>query len=175
MSQIIIRGTKIEEVSFKPGNPSPIFKIKCRANWSETVCEAMAWSKEPQGFGNGNLEGQLLGISMILEPSARTLKDYRFDMKISSVGSFRHLAKTEDEKVVRRELEFVVTTIAEDAAVVLANYVAHCGPADDAGQCKITYSAEEQGTLTETPAEGEADKPRGRRKEKEAEAAGAVQ
>lgn len=174
MSQLIVRGVKIESYKCKSENPSLTYKIKCRASWSQTVCETMGWEKAPSGFGNGKLDGALLGISMSLEPNATTLKDYRFDIKISKVGSFRHLAKTEDEKTVRRELEFVVTTITDDAHVVLANYMAHCGPADDAGQMRIVYSAEEQEVLPGTTPEP-IDKPRGRKKEKEAEASSAVQ
>jgi hypothetical protein len=122
----------------------------------------MGWQTEPNGFGNGSLEGKLAAVSMSLEPSAKNLKDYRFEITCNSVHGFKHKAKTEDDTVTKRELEFIVTTVAADAATVLAGYIEHCGPAADAGQCKIQYSAEAQMEIGE--GEPVPDKPRGRKK-----------
>lgn len=163
MASLIIRGTKLMEFTGYCANSGQMtYELKCRAAWSDTVCEAMGWQKEPAGFGNGSLEGGLFGISMILEPSSKTLKDYRFDIAIGKVASFKHIAKTEDGDVVHRELEFVVTTTAEDAPVVFSRYMEKCCPGDDRGQAKIQYSEEEQQELGDEGAP--AEKPRGRRK-----------
>lgn len=165
MSSLLIRGAKIEKAEMScANNGQRTIKITFRASWSDTVCREMGWSEEPVGFGNGSLDGQLFGISMMLEPSSKTLKDYRIDIPISQVGSFKHRAKTEDEHTVKREIEFVVTTVADDAAVVIDNYIKHVGPGAERAQCKITYSSEEQQELGEGGAPAEPEKTRGRRK-----------
>lgn len=165
MSQLILRGTSIDHVKMHCStNGQMTYEITCRAAWSDTVCREMHWTEEPQGFGNGNLDGKLFGINFILEPTGKQLKDYRFDIPISQVAKFKHVAKIKDGEVSGRELEFVVTSVAEDAPVVLSSYMAHCNPGDDRGQAKIVYNAEEQTKLGEDgkPAD---EKPRGRRKE----------
>jgi hypothetical protein len=169
MSSLIVRGAKIEDASiYRSKGGQLTVDVKFRASWSDVVCETMAWTKEPSGFGNGALEGQLFGVSMMLEPTSKNLKDYRLDIGISQVSKFRHLAKTEDGEVVSRELEFIVSTIADDAPAVISEYIRHCGPGDDRGQLKLTYSAEEQQTLGEEGAPAE-EKPRGRKKAAKAE------
>ncbi len=169
MSQLIIRGAHIESYSgYVANNGQFTIEAKLRANWTEPVCSEMGWTVEPQGFGNGNLDGQLYGISMILEPNKQALKDYRLDIGIAKVDKFKHVAKVKDGEVEGRELEFVVTTCAEDAGAVLENYMRHCNPGDDRGQCKITYNAEEQQSLVEGEEEVVAEKARGRRKAAEA-------
>lgn len=170
MSQLIIRGTRIIEFSGSvSANGQMTYEFKCRSTWSDVVCREMGWTEEPVGFGNGSLDGKLHGISMILEPSSKPLKDYRFDLAISQVGKFKHLAKVEDGEVSGRELEFTVTTVADDAHIVLDNYVRHCGPGDDRGQAKITFNAEAQQKLEEQP-EGEIEEKARGRKAKSAEA-----
>ncbi len=170
MSSLIVRGVSIEEFTgYCSKSGQMTYEFTCRAAWSDVVCRELGWTEEPVGFGNGNLEGKLHGVNLIMEPSDKKLRDYRFDVPISTVGSFKHRCKIEDGVVSNRELEFVVTTVAEDAASALNEYLKHCGPAGDRAQVKINFSAEEQTTLGEggQPAE---DKPRGRKKEK-AEAA----
>lgn len=172
MSSLIIRGTRIMEYTGYCNNSGQhAVDFKCRANWSDTVCEGMGWAFEPKGFGNGSLEGKLFGINLIMEPNKKELKDYRFDIGISQVSKFKHIASVEEGDVVSRELEFVVTSVADDAAAVLKEYVQHCGPGDDRGQCRITYNAEEQQSLP--TGEGEEapeanEKVRGRKKAAEA-------
>jgi hypothetical protein len=164
MSTLIIRGATLKEIKGKcSAGGQFIMSAKFRAAWTDTVCKEMSWTEEPSGFGNGKLDGELLGINMIMEPSAKNLKDYRIDIPISKVSKFRHIAKTEDGEITHRELEYVVTTIFDDAPVLLSNYLKHCGPAEDAGQCRITFNAEEQQKLDIAPAE-ESGKQRGRRK-----------
>jgi hypothetical protein len=167
MSSILIRGTRIKEATMYCSQSGQLaVDFTCRASWSDTVCETFGWQKEPNGFGNGSLEGKLAAISMRMEPNGKQLKDYAFDITITSVHGFKHKAKTEEGTVTTRELEFIVTTVAEDAPAVLANYIQHCGPGEDAGQCKIQYSADEQQTLEEAPAEeAPEEKRRGRKKE----------
>lgn len=170
MSQLIIRGTKITKINgFVSANGQMTYEFVCRASWSDVVCKAMCWTEEPIGFGTGALDGKLHGISMILEPSSKNLKDYRFDLSISQVGKFKHIAKIEDGEVSGRELEFAVTTVAEDAHIVLDNYLRHCGPGDDRGQARITFNAEAQQKLEEQP-EGEIEEKARGRKAKSAEA-----
>ncbi len=180
MSQLILRGVTIVNVTLAASSPKREIEIKCRATWSDTVCKQMEWTEEPKGFGNGGLEGKLFGVNMILEPNKKELKDFRFDIPISLVSKFRHIAKSEDGEVTNRELEFVVTSVDDEAPLVLDNFLKHVSVSDDAGQCKITYSAEVQETLGEggqpadkdqptlgeggEPAPTEIDKPRGRRK-----------
>ncbi len=175
MSQLIIRGAHIQSYEvYCASNGQFTIEAKIRANWSDTVCREMKWTEEPQGFGNGSLDGGLAGISMILEPNKQVLKDYRLDVGISKVSKFKHVAKIKDGKVEGRELEFVVTTVADDAGAVLENYVRHCNPGDDRGQCRITYNAKEQKKLDDKQdnllgTEPEAEmKTRGRRKAAEA-------
>ncbi len=168
MSKLIIRGVEIEDFkcyAASSGGGTFTMEIKCRADWTKEVCNAMDWNYEPNGFGNGKLEGKLFGISMAMEPNAKTLKDYAIDISIGQVGSFRHIAKTEEGAVTKREFEFVATAAGEHALKALpfiTSYVEHCGPAGDRGVCKITYNAEEQQTLTDAEPEAE-EKVRGRR------------
>ena len=167
MSSILIRGTRITDAKMYCSQSGQLcIDFTCRAAWSDTVCEEFGWQKEPNGFGNGSLEGKLAAISMRMEPNAKNLKDYAFDISVNSVHGFKHKAKTEEGTITKRELEFIVTTTAEDAPAVLALYLQKCGPGEDAGQAKIQYSAEEQQELGEG---GEAAEPetkrRGRRKE----------
>jgi|SRR5579885_5269 len=169
MANLIIRGVRLMEYcGYCNNNGAMVYELKCRAAWSVPVCEQMGWQKEPNGFANVGLEGKLYGISMVVEPNSKNLKDYRFDININLVGGFKHIAKTENENVVHRELEFVVTTSAEEAPMVFSNYMAHCCPGDDRGQAKINFSEEEQMDLDEG-GDGEWDgaekKPRGRKKQ----------
>jgi hypothetical protein len=167
MASIIIRGTRIKEATMYCSQSGQLtVDYVCRASWTDTVCEAFGWQKEPNGFGNGSLDGKLAAITMKLEPAAKTLKDYAFELAINSVHGFKHRAKTEDDTVTKRELEFTVTTVAEDAAMVLSRYIQHCGPADDAGQAKIQYSPETQMEIGEEAEGSEADgKRRGRKRD----------
>jgi hypothetical protein len=170
MSTLLIRRTQvIEYTGYCNNSGQHCVEIKCRASWSDTVCEELGWEPDPKGFGTGALEGKLFGVNMILEPNSKNLKDYRFDIPISQVSKFKHIVKMEEGEVSGRELEFVITTVAEDAAAVLKNFVQHCGPGGDRGQCKIQYNSEEQQKLDVEPeAEQTTSKPRGRQKSKEA-------
>lgn len=164
MSKLITRGTALQEyTAFCSSNGQRTVEAVFRCAWSDTVCEEMSWQKDPAGFGNGSLEGTLLGISLIMEPNAKNLKDYTFDLTISKVGKFKHVLTKDDH----HELEYTITTVAEDAVEVLDRYLQKCGPADDRGQAKITFNAEEQQGLVD---EGEevVEKTRGRRKAQEA-------
>lgn len=171
MSKLVIRGTKIDDAKFyaaSTGGGAFTLEIKFRAAWSKPVCDQMGWNSQPDGFGNGKLEGKLTGISLSLEPNATNLKDYALDITIGQVDSFRHIAKTEDGEVTTREIEFVATASGENALKALhyiATYVEHCGPVGDRGQCKITYNAEEQMEIEEAPPIVADEKPRGRKKE----------
>lgn len=166
MASIIIRGTRIKDANMYCSNGGQLtFDVTCRASWSDTVCDQFGWQKEPNGFGNGSLEGKLAAISLKLEPSSKLLKDYAFEIPISSVHSFRHRAKTEEGTTTKRELEFIFTTTAPDAPQVLALYLEKCGPAEDAGQCKVAYSPEEQMEIGEEGEPAPEDKRRGRKKD----------
>lgn len=168
MSNLILRGVTVQDVSLYCNNEGKrVAEIKCRAAWSDTVCEEMGWAKEPLGFGNGSLNSSLGAISVILEPNSKGLKDYRIDITASKVDKFRHLAKTEEGETVTRQLEFVISTLAEDAALVLDKWLVNVGPSDSTAQCKINYNAKQQLELVEPPA-GEDDKPRGRKREQAA-------
>lgn len=174
LSQLIIRGAKIKELVVYMGSGGQrTVDIKMSAVWSKPVCEAMNWSFEPQGFENGGLEGKLMGVNLIMEPSDAALKDYRFDLGISEAGQFKLKSKKDGEgNIGNRELEFVVVSIAPDAITVLENWVSHLG--DGLGQAKIVFNAEEQGELDMESAEektDEAPKSRGRRKATEEAAA----
>jgi hypothetical protein len=169
VSQLIVIGTKIEEFTgFCSANGQMTYEFKCRSAWSDVVCREMKWTEEPLGFGNGNLDGSLYGINMILEPNKAALKDYRFDLPISKVSKFKHVASIKDGKVSSRELEFVVTTVDETTPQVISLYISKCYPGDDRGQAKIVFNAEEQPKLGENgkPAE---EKPRGRKRAAKAE------
>lgn len=165
MSQLLLRGCRIEDYTgYCSTSGQGTIEIKLRAAWTDTVAREMGWAEEPTGFGNGNLEGGLNGISMILEPNKKDLKDYRLDIKISKVYKFKHRAKTEGGDVVTRELECVVTTNEEGVVSYIEQYVCRCGPGDDRGQCKIVFNAEEQMKIEGTEPAAE-EKTRGRRKE----------
>lgn len=171
---LLLRGVTVQDVAMYCSNEGKrTVEIKCRAAWSDTVCEELGVVAEPNGFGNGSLKCQLAAISMILEPNSKQLEDYRLDIAVSKADKFRHIAKTEEGDVVTRQLEFVVTTIAEDAAVVMDKWLTHVGPSDSTAQCKITYNAKQQLPLTESgdsaPAEEPVgEKPRGRKRSAEA-------
>lgn len=170
MSQLIIRGASLRETTFKATKKSGQMTTEAtfRASWSKPVCKEMGWTEEPTGFGNGMLEGKLTGISMTMQPNDKKLKDYAFDISINSVGQFKHVILTDkDREGTREELQFVVTTVAEDAHAVFFQYMKMCNPAEDRGEVRITFSAEEQMELEEEEPEPEA-KPRGRRKAAEA-------
>lgn len=181
MSKLIIRGIRIEDFKCYSAATGGAFtmEVKWRADWTPEVCSEMGWTSEPKGFGNGKLGGKLTGVSMSVEPNAKPLKDYAIDFAVGQFSSFRHLAKTEDGKVSGREFEFVSISSGENALRALpfvAAYVEKCGPADDRGQCHITYNAEEQPKLVgideKQPSlpgsEPPAEKVRGRRKAAEA-------
>lgn len=145
MSKLIVRGTQVLEYTGYCNNSGQhTVDIKMRADWTDKVCEAMGWAFEAQGFGTGKLEGKLFGISLAMEPNKEALKDYRYDISISQVSDFKHVANMKEGEIVGHNLEFTVTSVAEDATAVLKEYVQHCGPAGDLGQCRITYNAEEQ-------------------------------
>lgn len=169
MSQLIARGVKIEDFKGYAAATGGAFtlEIKFRAAWSKEVCESMGWTAEPAGFGNGKLDGKLFGVSLQLEPNAKTLKDYSIDIGVGQFDSFRHIIKTEDGDTTGHEFEFVATSSGENALKALpyvATYVEKCGPAGDRGRAKLVYNAEEQEKLPGTEVIPE-DKPRGRRKE----------
>jgi hypothetical protein len=169
MSKLTLRGTSIEEIkSWCATNGQRTVEIKCKAAWSEPVCEEMGWSFDPSGFGNGSLEGSLSAVGMIIEPADKQLEDYRFDLAISKVDKFKHVVETDEGDIVSRHLQFVVTTIADDALAVLDQWLKVCGPAEAKGQCQIRYEAEKQMELGEggEPAEEEAPEPvvRGRKR-----------
>ena len=145
MASLLIRGTRLKEAKLYCSNSGQLaVDFTCRASWTDTVCEQMGWTKTPEGFCNGGLEGDLAAVNMMMEPNNSNLKDYRFDLKISSVHTFKHKAKTEEGEITKRELEFVVTTSDPQAPAVLALYLEKCGPGDDAGQAKIVYTTEEE-------------------------------
>lgn len=176
MSQIIFRGVTIEEANSFCGNDGKrTFEVKCRAAWSEPVCKEMGWSYEPDGFGNGSLDGSLATVNVAMEPNGKLLKDFAFDITASKISKFRHIAKIEDGDTVSRQLEFVITTLDEEAHTVLNNWLVSVGPSDSTAQCKATFNAKVKdgtvedkrqqtipGTEVEPPAE---EKPRGRKKE----------
>lgn len=169
MSQLTLRGVTVEDVYCYCSNEGKrTVEITCRAAWSDTVCDELAIVKEPSGFGNGSLKVQLAAVSMILEPNSKPLKDYRADMSISKMDKLRHIAKTEEGDVVTRQMEFVVTTIAEDAMLVMDKWLTFVGPSDSTAQCKITYNAKQQLELVEPDATTDVpageDKPRGRKR-----------
>ncbi len=166
MASILIRGTRIKEATmYCSQSGQRTIDFTCRASWTDTVCDQFGWQKEPNGFGNGSLEGKLAAISMRMEPNSKSLKDYAFDIPVSSVHGFKHKAKTEDDTVTKRELEFIVTTTAPDAHDVLSLYLEKCGPAEDAGQAKIQYSPEEQMEIGEEGTPEPDAKPRGRKRD----------
>lgn len=176
MSQLIARGVRIEEFKCYAGSSGGAFtmEIKLRAVWTKEVCENMGWTPEPSGFGNGKLDGKLFGVSMQLEPNAKTLKDYAIDISIGQFDSFRHIIITEDGDVRGHEFEFTATASGENALKALpfvATYIEKCGPAGDRGRAKLTYNAKEQQSLP--TGEGEEapeanEKVRGRNKAAEA-------
>ena len=171
MASLLIRGTRLKEAKMYCSNSGQLaVDFVCRSAWTDTVCDQMGWMKEPQGFGNGSLEGNLSAVNMILEPNSKNLKDYRFDLKVNSVGSFKHKAKTEDDEITKRELEFTVTTVDPDAPAVLALYLEKCGPGDDAGQARIVFVSDEEEEAKQTTIPGvEVEGPRrGRKKNAEA-------
>lgn len=168
MSQLIARGVSIEDFKGYAAASGGAFtlEIKLRASWSKEVCESMGWTAEPSGFGNGKLDGKLFGVSMQLEPNAKTLKDYAIDIGVGQFDSFRHIVKTEDGDTTGHEFEFVATASGENALKALpyvATYVEKCGPAGDRGRAKLVYNAEEQQKLEGVEPEP-IDKPRGRKK-----------
>lgn len=169
-NSILIRGARVLDANMYCSNSGQrTIDVTFRAAWTVPVCEHFGWQQEPNGFGNGSLEGKLAAISLKLEPSSKLLKDYSFEIPISSVHGFKHRAKTEEGTTTKRELEFIFTTTAPDAAQVLANYIEKCGPAEDAGQCKVAYSPEQQMEIGEEGAAEEAETPRrGRKKGAEA-------
>lgn len=175
MSKLIIRGIAIENATFHSQKNGGAFtlEVKYRAAWSDTVCKEMGWVNEPSGFGNGTLIKKLTGISLSIEPNAKTLKDYAIEITIGQVSSFRHIAKTTDGKVSSHEFEFVTISSGDAALAALpyvAEYVNKCGPAGDRGQCVLTYNAEAQMKIGENATAGSPEAPeaeqkaRGRRK-----------
>lgn len=169
MSNLLIRGTTVEEVlSYCSTAGQRMIEATLEADWSEPVCPEMGWTVEPEGFGNGSLDGKLNGINMILEPNKKDLKDARFDIAISTVGTFKHKATVKDGAVVDRKLRFKITTVAEDAHLVFNNWLTQVGPSDSKAQCRIIYNAEEQMTMDAPPAEAvpsevTEERPRGRK------------
>lgn len=169
-----LRGASVESVKAKcsTGGQRQV-EIRMTAAWSDVVCREMQWIEVPTGFGKGALEGELAAVNIIWEPSDKRLLDYRFDMTISKVNKFKHVTETKDGEITSRHLQFVVTTIADDALEVMDQWLKFCGPAAAKGQCKIRYEAEKQlelgdGDAPPIAAEGD-EKPRGRRGGKAAE------
>lgn len=166
MSTLILRGATIEKTeSYCSSAGQCTTEIHFEAAWSEPVCEQLHWTKEPEGFGNGSLDGQLAGISMIVEPNGKDLKDYRYEISIDTVGKFKHKASVKDNEVVDRSLTFIVTTTAEDAHLVLDKWLRMVGPSDSKAQVKVQYNAKQQMELPAAEAEETPiDKPRGRKR-----------
>lgn len=180
MSKITFRGATIDKYeSYCSNAGQTTVEIHFKASWSEPVCETMGWTKEPKGFGNGSLDGKLAGISMMVEPNGAQLRDYRFDIRIDSIGKFKHVAKEKDGEVVDRSLTFIATTTDESAPLCLDKWLRAVGPSDSTAQVAATYNAEEQMDLAEDgePSEEDSDtetapvesatltKTRGRRRE----------
>lgn len=168
MSKLILRGAFIREyTSYVAAGGQRTIDVKLTANWTKPVCELLDWEEAPKGFGKASMEGSLHGVNMIMEPSDSALKDYQFDIPIGTVGSFKHVPVLDGEgRIGRRELHFEVTTVADDAALVLDNWQKHIGEAT--AQCRITYNAEQQQELLDPEKEAEPEKTRGRRKAQEA-------
>lgn len=167
MSTLITRGTRIEQaLSYCSNSGQRTIEMGCVADWSDVVCTTMGWTVKPDGFLGGKLNGALLGSNVIFDPNKGTLKDYRFDIPISKVSGFKHIVHEKDGEVVKREIGFTITTVADDAAAVLDEWFKNVGPSDSSAQCKINYSEEKQETLphTDPDTDAPAEKVRGRRK-----------
>lgn len=172
MGSLIIRGAKIEDwLVYNNTTGQVAIDIRMRADWTDVVCKEMGWTEDPGGFKAGGLEGTLFGVSMLLTPAgdgSMKVKDYELDVKISTVGKFKHIPETEGGKVIGRQIGFEVTSIDEDAIGTLFNWMKFVGPSAVLAQCKVTYSQEKQGTLGETAADvppaGGPEKARGRKK-----------
>jgi len=169
MSSITFRGATIKSyTSYCSTGGQRCIEIEFDAAWTKPVCNEMGWTEEPEGFGNGSLDGQLSATSMICEPNGKELKDYRFDTGVDKIGSFKHKAKVKDGEVVDRSLTFIATTTAEDAHEVLDKWLRMVGPSDSTAVVVVKYNAKEQLPLVDdkqaTIPGAEPEKPRGRKK-----------
>ena len=122
-----------------------LFEINIRASWSQAVAETMKWQADrPTGFGPGKLNGDLVGMRLMMEPHSKDLKDCAFDITIGRVNKFKYaLDKDTNEPM----LELTVTTMSDDSVAVVDEFCKQCWVGAVKASCKIQYSAEEQLSL----------------------------
>lgn len=144
MESILFRGAKIMNFDVRQSqNGEALFvRIHVRADWTDTVREAMHWEDLPEGFSGADLKGELHGIEMIFKPAQKELDKYGFKMPIKEAKDFQVVClKQGEDEADERELKFTILTTARRAYVTLGNCVEYIGKA--LGQLKISYEEEQ--------------------------------
>lgn len=141
---ILFRGAKIMNFDVRQSqNGEALFvRVHVRADWSDTVREAMSWEDLPEGFSGADLKGELTGIEMIFKPAQKELDKYGFKMPIKEAKDFQVVSlKQGEDEPDERELKFTIVTTARKSFVTLGNCMENIGKA--LGTLKISYSEEQ--------------------------------
>ena len=146
---IIFRGVVVRhfDVRQSPKGETVYVNAHLSADWTDVVREAMGWEDLPETYGGADIpSASLMGVEMMLKPSARELKAFAIKMPIREVKDFQLVTlKQPGEMPDERELRFTVTSQAKQANTWLGNWLRSVGK--HKGQLTVSYT--EQATLEE--------------------------
>lgn len=116
--------------------------IHMSSDFSEPLREAMGWEDLPESYHGGDLDGELVGVEMFLNPNGKELKQHALKLAIRSVTDFKVVELKQKDKEPERQVQFKISTNSAKAHVYLGNYLKAIGRG--AGQLKISYSDQPQ-------------------------------
>lgn len=150
---IKFRGVVIQscDVRQSANGESAFTKIHLRADFSDPVREAMKWDARPEGWGGGDLLGELVGVEMLVKPSSRELARFAFKMPIKRVKDFKLVVlKAKGDGEEELVLTFLIETVAKGAYKTVGSWIENLGK--EKAQLTVSYREGDQLEIGEAQA-----------------------